>query len=121
MHVHVQGVITPASHVGFTPPRKRRGTQTLSPAFAQRASAGGVSLKCSQKNKLSPRANTRQLDIPPSKPCVINHHQGLFGVSYAALSACIFSPTDSSRLYNLKTRDGGGGTAKNRYKGLLKP
>ena len=42
-------------------PRETVVGQTLSPAFAQRASAGGVSLKCSQKTN-SPHANARRLN-----------------------------------------------------------
>ena len=77
-------------------PRETVVTKTLSRRRSPsgRWNAGGVSLfKCSQNKLAMPTHADRTQRIPTSNPCVILHHQGLFGVSYAALSACILSPT----------------------------
>ena len=78
----------PPSQVrGFPPPcTETVVTKTLSRRRSPsgRWNAGGVSLfKCSQNKLAMPTHADRTQRIPTSNPCVILHHQGLFGVSYA--------------------------------------
>ena len=71
-------------------PRETVVTKTLSRRRSPsgRWNAGGVTpaaslFKCSQNKLAMPTHADRTQRIPTSNPCVILHHQGLFGVSYA--------------------------------------